>query len=545
LRPSERLLQSVANLRHNSIVRTAFSALGFTVIYLYWILRPIEGAPQGDFYHWIGTANNFYTPFLLVILAVWLLFTTILLLTLKPGRARIAIWTFLLLCIPCIFIKLNIFYRRLDSEPVAFDSAIILTLLVAIFWRPSLEDRFERVLKPITTVFLFLGLLGGFIVCELCWYDVRGSLIVPNPPIHQRNAATALQQHRILWIVFDELSYHQTYEHRFPGLHLPAFDAIAASSSGFSHAIPVHIRTEEVLPGLFTGKSFDEMRDTFSTAPSFHNVATGHWQTFNQHDTVFQDALNAGYSTAVAGWYNPYCRSIPAVLDSCYWQYRAPWDTMLPSETTWFNTSVLAMQAARGIVTIAPARVRAYLARRVGEERKMLPLQRLSQAQDYELLQSHADQLLRDPSYSFVFLHLPVPHPYGFYERHTHQFTKDDSSYIDNLALADDCLSHIIHILKLSNQWNSSTIVLMGDHGWRTQQIWAHTFGWTKEDELASHGGQYDSRPVYLVKLPNQTTPAHIDIPFQTVNTRKLFDALMAHRINTPADLATWAQSTR
>jgi beta-xylosidase len=85
----------------------------------------------------------------------------------------------------------------------------------------------------------------------------------------------------------------------------------------------------------------------------------------------------------------------------------------------------------------------------------------------------------------------------------------------------------------------------MGDHGWRTQQIWAHTFGWTKEDELASHGGQYDSRPVYLVKLPNQTTPAHIDIPFQTVNTRKLFDALMAHRINTPADLATWAQSTR
>jgi hypothetical protein len=65
----------------------------------------------------------------------------------------------------------------------------------------------------------------------------------------------------------------------------------------------------------------------------------------------------------------------------------------------------------------------------------------------------------------------------------------------------------------------------------------------THEDELASHGGQYDPRPVYLVKLPNQTTAARIDEPFHTVNTRKLFDALMAHQIQTPADLAAWSHS--
>jgi len=68
--------------------------------------------------------------------------------------------------------------------------------------------------------------------------------------------------------------------------------------------------------------------------------------------------------------------------------------------------------------------------------------------------------------------------------------------------------------------------------------------GWTKEDELASHGGQYDPRPVYLVKLPNQTIATRIETPYNTVNTRKLFDAIMAHQINTPADLAAWTQST-
>jgi hypothetical protein len=47
-----------------------------------------------------------------------------------------------------------------------------------------------------------------------------------------------------------------------------------------------------------------------------------------------------------------------------------------------------------------------------------------------------------------------------------------------------------------------------------------------------------------MVKLPNQTTATRIDTTFPTVNTRKLIDAILARQINTPTDLATWAQST-
>jgi len=543
LRLGERLLQSLAALRRNSLVRTALCALGLTVTYLLWILKPIEDTPARDFYHQSGHARVVFVPFILLILAVWVLFSALLLLARKPGRVRVAIWTLLLLCIACLFVKLTIFYHRFDSVPVAFDCAVILTLLITLSWRPSLADRFERVLKPITTIFMFLGLLGAFILLQLSWYDLRGTLAEQPPPLHHRDLAANRQPHRILWIIFDELSFQQTYEHRYPGLQLPAFDALEANSTVFTHATPFFNRTEDVLPGLFSGKPFDNIRNTFSAAPSFHNALTNKWQAFDQHDTIFQDALSAGYSTAVVGWYNPYCRLIPAVLDSCYWSYQDPWNGVLPAQSVLSNTRILGIQATRGVLTVLPFSVASYLER--GAQPLQLTASRVAAADDYQVLQSRADQLLRDPSYNFVLLHLSVPHPFGFYNRHTHRLTTGDASYIDNLALADSWLASIVQTLKQTDQWDSSTIILMGDHGWRTQQIWRYwRMGWTKEDELASHGGQYDPRPVYLVKLPNQSTSQRIDAPFQTVNTRKLFDALMAHQINTPDDLATWARTT-
>ena len=167
-----------------------------------------------------------------------------------------------------------------------------------------------------------------------------------------------------------------------------------------------------------------------------------------------------------------------------------------------------------------------------------------SHTQDYLNLNARSDQLLRDRSYSFVLLHLPVPHPWGIYDRRSGTLGTHSTSYIDNLALADKCLGGIVQVLQQTGQWDSSTIVLMGDHGWRTTELWKGARDWTYEDRIASHGGQYDPRPVYIVKLPNQTTATRIETPYNTVNTRKLFDAIMAHQINTPTDLATWVHTT-
>ena len=56
-----------------------------------------------------------------------------------------------------------------------------------------------------------------------------------------------------MWLLFDELSYDQTFEHRFPGLAMPAFDKFKSESVVFSDLKPAGYYTDRVIPALFLG----------------------------------------------------------------------------------------------------------------------------------------------------------------------------------------------------------------------------------------------------------------------------------------------------
>ena len=116
------------------------------------------------------------------------------------------------------------------------------------------------------------------------------------------------------------------------------------------------------------------------------------------------------------------------------------------------------------------------------------------------------------------------------------------SSYLDNLALTDKLLGHIRGELEQRGEWDASTVVVMADHSWRTKMFWEDLPDWTKEEQIASRGGEFDDRPAYIVKLPEQQTGARIDAPFAALNTRKLLDALLSQNIRSKEDLAAWAK---
>lgn len=522
--------------------------MGFTTLFFLWIIKPVVEPQQDALYHWSGPAHNFFLPVTLDFLAFWLIIVVLLLAARTPGRLRATIWGGLLFFTPW-FVSQTL--HTLDLTPTThqldrflFLAAVLATIVFAVRWRPSFEPRFRRITDTASTILTFAGLFGVILLAQLAFRGWQARRFMGNFPLHQTAAAT-IQPHRIIWIVLDELSYQQTFEHRFPGLQLPAFDALAATSTTFTQAQPFNVYTEIVLPGLLAGQPYDKMKTTPAVELSVHNHVTGKWQTFDQHNTVFQDALNDGYSTAVTGWYNPYCSVIPAVLDSCYWTYRYPTNLMLPSYSILGNMIAIVKKFIWMGLNVAPASVRVSVMNRLH-----IPVEKslITQAHidDYVDLDAHAQALLRDRSYNFVLLHLPVPHPWGIYNRHTGKFTTTGSSYINNLALADKCLAGLRQTLEQTGQWDSSTVVVMGDHSWRTTQLWhlpKVEYRWAQEDEIASHGGQYDPRPAYIVKFPGQTTGTHIDTPYRTVNTRQLFDKIMVHQINSPTDLANWVHS--
>ncbi len=539
---------------HGSTAKIVLVALGLTSIDLLWVIKPAVEPSQHALFHWSGAPLTLFVPIALDVLAVWLLIAALMLAARKPGRLRVFLWTGLLLSIPWFLLLttevLSLTAQHNHLARATFLVALAMTAYLTAVWSPSIQHRFgrtfDRIVAASSMVLFFAGVFGMFLLCRLAWYGFQAGKFASNFPLHQAaRFPNTPQPHRVIWIVFDELSYSQVYEHRYPGLELPAFDQLASQSTVFTHVEPIGIYTEIVLPGLLSGKPPDDIQTSPKGELFVHSETTGKWSAFDQHDTVFQDALDAGYGTGVAGWYNPYCRILYHVVDRCTWTHRFQiLNGMVPSGRILANALEPIKIIATKVLAVGPHRLQVSLYPLLHLTKESVTSARLH-IQDYQSLDADADKLLRDRSAGFVLLHLPVPHPIGIYDRRTGRFTTAGSTYLDNLALADKCLAGLRATLEQTGQWNSSTVVVMGDHSWRTTQLWKSAHEWTATEQAASLGGTYDGRPVYLVKLPGQTTAGRVDMPFRAVHTRTLFDAVLRHAVQTPEELSSWAGSVR
>jgi hypothetical protein len=530
------------NLR--ALLKTTGIALGVTSIYLLWLLDPLVTLTHEAVYHWSGSPFQLFVPPMLNFCVFWLLLTVVLLFA--SGRVRIAIWSAMVGFAPWIAVR-NWSYLTGGTAPhwvryALLAMGLVIFLLSLTLRRSAFEEKFERGVRFVSVLFLCSAISGVLILCQYAWFGWKAQSLNSELPLHRVLHGQPAQtgRSRIIWIVFDELSYQQVYERRFPGLQLPSFDALAAQATVFTHAIPEGMYTAIILPALMTGEPVDEIRASSDGRQQFlHNPNTRAWQRFDEHNTIFQDALNLGYGTAVAGWFNPYCRVLPDVLEQCFWvQNAVAQNAMVPGATLRSNLMAPWIHILEG--GLGYRVVSLFLP--VPEMNELHAKQHIA---DYVALSDDADRILDDQSNGFALLHMPVPHPGGIYNRTTDTFALRNSSYVDNLALADKLLGHIRSRLEKSSQWDASTIIVMGDHSWRTKTTWKDSPEWTKEDEIASRGGEFDDRPAYIVKLPEQHTGACIDMPFAALNTRLLLDALLSQKIRSKEDLAAWMKQAK
>jgi hypothetical protein len=536
LLPRPERKQAVRPLTHPATV-----AFGLANLYLLDLTGPLIATDHDLVYHLIGSASSVIIPIIVYVVALSLLLTGLLYLAERPGALRVIIWSAFLLALPSILLHTiaNFSGTEVPDWLTYLVASVCLVILIAItfLWKKFLP-RFEKIQHVAAAVLGFFAFTGLLIFTQLVWSGWQARNLNRAPTLHQPQLASRPPRQRIIWLLLDELSYQQLYERRFPGLELPAFDQLAAQSTVFTHVVPAGEYTRYILPTLFTGLPSNAVNiSARGFLLSLKDPSTGKWTPFLQHQTIFQDAIDAGYNTGIAGWYNPYCRIMPEVLDHCFWTYRESTpanlspnrslavDLLRPFRRLWLDTKHL-FGHGPGAPTDESRDIRQHSA-------------------DYRNLLRAGDAYLADPSISFLFLHMPIPHPYGFYDRNKKAFSTKHTSYIDNLALADRYLAHMRQLLERNNQWDSATVIVMGDHSWRTSSIWKDSMTWTDEDEAASHGGEFDPRPAYMVKLPNQQTPARIDPPFSAVSTRALLDALLQDHLQSPADLQAWASQQK
>jgi hypothetical protein len=281
------------------------TSFGANTIVVLTLLAPLVSPLHHELYHFHGPTSALIVPVLLNFAAVWIVLALLLAGASRLRWLDICLWCTLGGFLPWMLMQ-DCFSLAFGSMSRPANAVFPVLLLIAVAILLAMRSRAVTLLRKgrqFARVMLgFAALSGALIVAQILWSGWQSRRLDTPKPLHHEMAAASTSHGRILWIVLDELSYRQIYEHRYPGLKLPAFDRLASVATIFTRTVPAGYWTDVVLPSLMTGQPLDRMGAPAAGFPLLiRNASTGAWRPFAARQTVFQDALNAGYGTAVAG----------------------------------------------------------------------------------------------------------------------------------------------------------------------------------------------------------------------------------------------------
>ena len=158
----------------------------------------------------------------------------------------------------------------------------------------------------------------------------------------------ARPERRIVWLLFDELSYDQVFEHRQPGIPLPNFDHLASESVSFSDVQPAGYYTELIMPSLLWGKRIRRERSDLGGQVQVKTELG--WQPYPDDRTLFADANREVWRAGAAGWYIPYCRTYARELTWCEEALGSPIPgDYSPEKSVWQNVAAPLNKALAGL----------------------------------------------------------------------------------------------------------------------------------------------------------------------------------------------------
>jgi hypothetical protein len=432
-------------------------------------------------------------------------------------RTRFYPWVRLLLAVG---IPPYLLFRTYTLFPVTWMKGLI--PVIAVFWAAFLlllmmvfPLWYRRVLRFGDALGIFFAVFAFSSILQLLY------LAAWKPAPQQTVAAWARapeppRQHPLLvWVIFDELSYDQVFEHRARDVNFAAFDALRGISTTFTDVQPVGIKTVKIIPSLLSGHPVDDFKFTFRNKFLVHYSGVHGWHPLDGEDTVFGDARTEGWRTAAVGWYNPYCPIYGDAIDNCYWTNWDKIDGPMAQRKTFKRNLLAPLEEMVREVKSSSEADRANCSYEVHE--------RLITHLDIE---KHAFDLLQTDQADFIFLHFSIPHSPNVWSRIDDNYTPTcDSSYIDNLVLVDKELGRILKTLQGSPRWNQTSLIVEGDHSWRVH-LWDWLPAWTDEDDHASRG-VFDTRPALLIHLAGQQKPVTNATPWPLVDVHDVVDHIL------------------
>jgi hypothetical protein len=442
---------------------------------------------------------------------------------LLAGFAGFMLWRFL----DSIVTFVNAFASQLSHKIYFWDPirnpvciAILAVSLLCAWFAPRIADRIIGFVRLLVAA-------SAFAIVAILPHLVRDMLLRPTPPgtiaVNQDPSLPGAAGNRIIWIMFDELSYDQTFDHPQPGVVLPAFDGLRNQSFSFSNIKPAGYYTENIIPTILLGQQVDMIRRTSEDQFSYKKKDQKQFRQFDPRDTIFNTARAEGWTAGLVGWLIPYCRFMGPVLDSCFWSRND--GSLLEPFGASEDKSMLNNAAA------IPVWVWANI---TGDTREF----NAEHLANYQENMRHAKLLIGDGHIRFLYIHLPVPHPPGIYDRRTNRL-RTGGSYLDNLVLADQAAATLLSEIDATPAACRTTLIVSSDHSFRIALWKATAGGWTEEDEAAT-GGHFDDRPVLMIRFPGQTSGSGISASFDEIVEHDILDAMLRGQMKTAEDLKSF-----
>ncbi len=406
-----------------------------------------------------------------------------------------------LLIFPLDYIRVQVFSVAVGGVAGFFKHPatipVLVVLLAVLLWKHRLIARGVAMVVVVTFP-LALFTLAKIILLGLSITQLKTCTNQPAPP---PLLAVRAGQPRVLWIIFDETDYRLAFEKRLANVALPEFDRLRNQSLSADHAFPPGSSTIISMPALITGWRLDTVGhdDCDMALTRADNGVTTDWSAA---PTVFSQARELGFNTALVGWYHPYSRVLGGSLNYCSW-YAMPGFEL--ARATTFDEAVHEQFAA--------------LAGRVRVRQLFIDICKKSLAD--------ASVVTTNPTYGLILLHLPPPHAPAVYLPAKNEFTcfgvELPAGYFNNLMLADHELGVLRRGMEASGLWDNTWVILSADHWWRKSEVY---------DNISDH------RVPFLVKSPGASQSIPYSHQFNTILTHDLILAILHGQVTNQAGVA-------
>jgi hypothetical protein len=331
--------------------------------------------------------------------------------------------------------------------------------------------------------------------------------------------------------LFDDWDQALTFPERPAGLSLPELDRFKDRAFGASRAYSPSWRTIVSVPSLLTGKTF-----VHSWPQSWNEVMLVYDSAqapvaLSSQKTIFSEARRCGFNAGIAGWYLPYCRLFPECT-VCSWhpaigvlgrgEYEKP-----------YSVAGTMAQILRRQVEVVP------LLKRLGLDDLdafETPAAKALQAISYDEIHDDLLQAITDPRLNLVFVHVNVPHPPAIYDVSRDAISNDrKDTYAGNLRLVDRTLGDVRKVLEQAGIWDTSAILLTGDHPFNALRPFERP-----ERNPSRRGLKQHHEVPFLLRMPGETQGVVYDSPMNTIVTKDLLMAILNRQVATAQQVGSW-----